>query len=60
MKAKDVKAERTVIKREYTCVVCGQKTIYPYGMLERYGKKRCVCTRTCNDLYLKGEYNQDG
>jgi hypothetical protein len=59
MKAKDVKAERTIVKDEYLCVVCAQKTRHPYGVLERYNKKRCVCSRTCNDLYLKGEYPHD-
>ena len=60
MKAKHVKAERTIVTREYTCVVCKKRTIYPYGRLDRYGKKECVCTWQCNDRYLKGDYYYDG
>ena len=56
MKAKQVKAERTIIKGKYTCIVCGTKTAYAYGVLR---KDMCVCTRDCNDKYLKGDYNHD-
>jgi galactose-1-phosphate uridylyltransferase len=56
MKAKQVKAERTIVERQHTCIVCGTKTKYPYGLL-RHGK--CVCSRPCNDKYLKGDYRHD-
>ena len=56
MKAKQVKAERTIIKGKYTCIVCGTKTAYAYGILR---KDMCVCTRDCSDKYLKGDYDHD-
>ena len=59
MKARQVKAERTIIPpAKRTCLVCGKRDItHPYGLLRH---KECICSRACNDKYLKGEYNHDG
>jgi transcription elongation factor Elf1 len=55
-----MKKERTIIKKEYTCVVCKKETMSAYGILKtRRGKKRCVCSRNCNDLFLRGEYDHE-
>jgi len=56
MKANQVKAERTIILAETTCIVCGKKTRQPYGLLRR---GYCVCTSDCSDRYLKGEYRHE-
>ena len=61
-KAKQVKATPTEQQpHTYQCVVCGNDLVlYPYARLsqnERKTKRDCVCCSTCNEKYLKGEYN---
>lgn len=46
----------------YTCVVCGaNEVLYPYGILRAYYSttRQCVCCATCNQKYLKGDYDHE-
>ena len=52
MKAKQAKAPSVVEIKAMTCVVCGKKTIVPYGRLR--GDK-CTCSKVCYETYMKGD-----